>query len=276
MYPSVTEELLKQNFELNSTVDHNWLRKKNHKTLAKFLSILQKLYLLHSHNHDTYTSGNIVNSIMTSEHTSLEKYTSHTLFGMVAKGLRKGYVWEVSWRLNRDCNILTPSSSVFSSTSFSFRWAAQAGALRAQPSAESWFSLPRTATTDSKLTELPVAPGYIIVWCDLLPESVVSASNSTRPQSTLYPDIFDRMHLFLDRRLGRRSICYISGLQEMLKIYLILMWEFFRGWNLQNHEKKKKMENGPRIKKKKKKKPRLHRDGLNNFRSRKVDCSGKN
>ena len=45
---------------------------------------------------------------MTSEHTSLEKCTSHTLFEMVAKGLRKGYVWEMSWRLNRDCNILTP------------------------------------------------------------------------------------------------------------------------------------------------------------------------
>ena len=101
---------------------------------------------------------------MTNEHASLEKYTSHTLFEMVVKGLRKGYVWEVSWRLNIDCNILTPSSSVFSSTPFSFCWSTQPGALRAQPSAESWFSLPRTATSDSKLTELPVTPGYIIVW----------------------------------------------------------------------------------------------------------------
>ena len=38
---------------------------------------------------------------MTNENTSLEKYTSHTLFEMVVKGFRKGYVWEVSWRLNR-------------------------------------------------------------------------------------------------------------------------------------------------------------------------------
>ena len=83
---------------------------------------------------------------------------------LYSKGLRKGYVWEVSWRLNRDSNILTPSSSVFSSISFSFCWAAQPGTLRSQPFADSWFSLPRTATTDSKLTELPVAPGYIIVW----------------------------------------------------------------------------------------------------------------
>ena len=34
---------------------------------------------------------------MMNEHTSLEKYTSHTLFKMVGKGC----VWEVSWRLNR-------------------------------------------------------------------------------------------------------------------------------------------------------------------------------
>ena len=38
---------------------------------------------------------------ITKEHTSLEKYTSYTLFEMLAKGLRKGYVWEVSWRLNK-------------------------------------------------------------------------------------------------------------------------------------------------------------------------------
>ena len=86
--------------------------------------------MLHSHNHDTYTCGNIVNTIMTNEHTSLEKYTNHTLFEMFAKGLRKGYVWEVSWRLNKDCNILNPSSFVFSRTFFSF-WAAQSGVPRA-------------------------------------------------------------------------------------------------------------------------------------------------
>ena len=34
-----------------------------------------------------YTCGNIVNTIMTNKHTSLEKYTSHTLFEMVVKGL---------------------------------------------------------------------------------------------------------------------------------------------------------------------------------------------
>ena len=106
---------------------------------------------------------------MTNEHTSLEKYTSHTLFKMVAKRLRKGFVWEVSWRLKRDCNMLTPSSSVFSSTSFSFYWAAQPGALRAQPSAENWFSQPRTATTDSNSLNSPPLRVISLFGVHLLP-----------------------------------------------------------------------------------------------------------
>ena len=104
-----------------------------------------------------YTCGNIVNTIKTNE-----KYTSLTLFEMVAKGLRKGNVWEVSRRLNKDCNILTPSSSVFSNTSFSFFCAAQPGSW-GPPSAGNWFPLPRTATNWLQLTEFPVALGYIIV-----------------------------------------------------------------------------------------------------------------
>ena len=82
------------------------------------------------------------------------------------KGLRKGCVWEVSWRLNKHCNILTPSSFVFSSTSFSFCWAAQSGVLRANSpllGAGSLYSI-LSLTNWLQLTELPVAPGYIIVW----------------------------------------------------------------------------------------------------------------
>ena len=103
---------------------------------------------------------------MTNEHTSLEKYTPHTLFEMVAKRLRKFYVWEVSWRLNSDSNILTPSSFVFSSNSFSFCWAAQSGVLMAHSpllGTGSLYSI-LSSTNWLQLTELPVAPGYIIVW----------------------------------------------------------------------------------------------------------------
>ena len=60
--------------------------------------------MLHSHNHDTYTCytytcGNIVNTIMTSKHTSLDKYTSHTLFEMVAKELCERGELETEQRL---------------------------------------------------------------------------------------------------------------------------------------------------------------------------------
>ena len=69
-------------------------------------------------------------AIMTSEHTSLENIPL-TLY---SKWLRKGYErvmcdrWVGDWT---NWNILTPSSFVFSSTSFSFCWAAQSGVLRA-------------------------------------------------------------------------------------------------------------------------------------------------
>ena len=72
--------------------------------------------------------------------------------------MRKGYErvmcerWVGDWT---NCNILTPSSSVFSSTSFSFCWAAQPGVLRAHSLHLISYWL--------QLTELLVAPGYIIV-----------------------------------------------------------------------------------------------------------------
>ena len=114
--------------------------------LASRLTNHPNRLMLHSHNHNTHTCDNIVNTIMTNEHTSLEKYTSHTLFEMVAKGLRKGYVWEVGWRLNRDCNILTPCSSVFSSTSFLILLGCSTGGPEGPSRCWVWFSLPRTAT----------------------------------------------------------------------------------------------------------------------------------
>ena len=110
----------------------------------------------------TYKCGNKINNNDEWTRFFRKIYLSHFIRNgceRFTKRLCKGYVWEVSWRLNRDSNILTPSSSVFSNTSFSFCWAAQPKALRAQPSAESWFSLPQTATTDSKLTEPFCGPG---------------------------------------------------------------------------------------------------------------------
>ena len=45
----------------------------------------------------TYTRGNIVNTIMMNETQFFRKI----YLSLYLKGLRKGYVWEVSWRLNK-------------------------------------------------------------------------------------------------------------------------------------------------------------------------------
>ena len=60
---------------------------------------------------------NIVNTIKTSEHSSLEKYTSHTLFEMVTKGLLC-VRWVGDW--TKTATYWPPSSSSHSSASFSF------------------------------------------------------------------------------------------------------------------------------------------------------------
>ena len=100
----------------------------------------------------------------------------------------KRYVWEVSWRLNKDWNILTPSSSGYSNISFPFSWAAQPGAWG--PSlCWVWFSLLELEhwlqTLISNWSNFSVAPGYIIVFVHLLPVASQFALNSTRRQSRL-------------------------------------------------------------------------------------------
>ena len=94
-------------------------------------------------------------------------------------------------------NILTPSSSGYNSTSFSFSWAVQPGALWTQPllglgshssNCNNWLQ-----TLDSnKMTSCRTG----LYNCLRSPASVSVAStpNSTRQQSRLSPDIFDRMH----------------------------------------------------------------------------------
>ena len=153
-------------------------------------------------------------TIMTNENTSLEKYTSHTLFEMVAKGLRKGYVWEVSWRLNKLQHIDPPPVPL----SLAALLSRSAGLLNRGswgPIALCWVLVLSTASYLQldwlQLTNILSHRVLSLFDVHLLPVSVASAPNSTRPQSRLYPDIFDRMHLFLHWRLGRRSICYINA-----------------------------------------------------------------
>ena len=146
----------------------------------------------------SYACRNIINTIMT-KHSSFRKiYLSHFIWNGT-KGLRKGYVWEVSWTLNKDCNILTPSSSGYSSTSFSSCGAAQPSALSAHFSAGSGshcFELqPQTPNSDLQLTRTSCGTG--------LYNCLSSTSFSKRRICTQFnpstvkvsPDNFDRMHL---------------------------------------------------------------------------------
>ena len=116
-----------------------------------------------------------------------------------------------------NCNILTPSSFVFSSTSFSFCWAAQSGILRAHSpllGAGSHYSI-LSPTHWLQLTQLSVALGYIIVWLppascerhictEFNPSTVKAIPWYLRPDA---PVIYTGV--FLIWQPGRGLICYI-------------------------------------------------------------------
>ena len=82
---------------------------------------------------------------MMNKHTSLEKYTSHTLFETVAKRLQNGCVWEVSWRLNRLQHI-DPKFLYLYQHFFLILLAAQPGVLprTATRTPTNWLQLTRT------------------------------------------------------------------------------------------------------------------------------------
>ena len=79
---------------------------------------------------------------MTNEHTSLEKYTSHTLF---SKGLRKGWCWlcvRGELETEQTATYWSQVPLYYSSTSSSFCWAAQSKSWGPKPSVWRWLSLP--------------------------------------------------------------------------------------------------------------------------------------
>ena len=137
---------------------------------------------------------------MTNEHTSLEKYTSHTLF---SKGLRNGWYWLcVRGELETEQTATYwPQVPLYnSSTSSSFCWVAQPGSWGPKPSVWRWLSLRHLvpncdwnsncdcnsnwtlSASNSHWLKSSVAPSYIIVWHPPTCVDVASAPNSTRPQ----------------------------------------------------------------------------------------------
>ena len=81
-----------------------------------------------------------------------------------------------------------------------------------EPIALSWVLVLSTASylqlTDSNYLNFQSHRVISLFDTHVLPVIVTFAPNSTRPRSRLYLDVFDRMHLFLDLRLCRRSLCY--------------------------------------------------------------------
>ena len=93
----------------------------------------------------TYTCGNKINNNNERTHFFRKIYLSHFILERVAKGLC------VRGELETEQTATVPLT--IAALLFSFCWAAQPGALRAQLSAGSWFSLPRTATRNSTATD---------------------------------------------------------------------------------------------------------------------------
>ena len=124
----------------------------------------------------------------------------------------------MSWRLNKDCNILTPSSSGYSSTSFSSCKAAQPGALGTKLSAgsgshcyelqqltpNSELLLTRTSCNTRLYNCLtPTCYSERRICTQFNPSTVKVIPWYLRPDS---PVIYTGA--FLIWRPGRRSICY--------------------------------------------------------------------
>ena len=146
---------------------------------------------------------------MTSEHSSLEKYTSHTLFERVSKGLCVRGELETE----QTATYWPPVPPTLAALLFSFCWAAQPGVLRTQ--ALCWELVLTASNCNSNLNWLTptnsTLRGTGLYNC-LSSTCFLWASHLHRIQSVHgqgYMLISSTgYHLFLDWRLGRRSRCY--------------------------------------------------------------------
>ena len=139
----------------------------------------------------TYTCKSKINNNDKQTHFFRKINLSHFIRNGCERVVREKWVGD--WT---DCNILTPNSSVFSSISFSFCWAAQSGALRAHSpllGVGSLYSI-LSPTNSNCLSQRVIS----LFDTHLLPVSAAFAPNSTPPRSRLYLYVFERMHLFLD------------------------------------------------------------------------------
>ena len=136
---------------------------------------------------------NIFNTIKTSGHSSLEKYTSHFI-RKGSKRLQKVLLcerWVGDWT---GLQHIEPHSSGHSRISFPFSWAAQPGAWG--PSL--CWDMVLIPASSLQLILTSCHRGYIIIWCP-----PTSCKHHIRTQFNPLtvkvipwsPDIFDQMHL---------------------------------------------------------------------------------
>ena len=144
---------------------------------------------------------------MTNEYTSLEKSLSHTLF---AKGLWKGWYWlcvRGELEPEQTATYWPPVPLTIALLPHS------AGLLNQGPESPSALSGADSHCLELQL-ELQLTQAVCGTWlynCLTLTCFLwASQLHWIQPvhRSRWYPDIFDRMHLFLDWRLGRGPICH--------------------------------------------------------------------
>ena len=98
-------------------------------------------------------------------------------------------MWEGGWRLNKDCNILTPTLMAISVVSFSFSWSSNGGP-GAQLSVECWLSLPHLVTNGSTNYWGPRGPllqGGGFPYHIYSPTRLISNSSGLQLVDFLYP-----------------------------------------------------------------------------------------
>ena len=173
----------------------------------KYVLILKTKFVTYS-----YVCRNIVNTIMTNETQFFRKiYLSHLV--------RKGYVWEMSWRLNKAATYWPPALLAIAAL-----LSHPVGLLNQGPwGPSSLLGLVFTCsncyhwlhTLISNKLELPVAPGYITASAHLLQwashlHSIQPVHSQGYPliSSTGYTCYLHRCISYLKTRAGRRTICY--------------------------------------------------------------------
>ena len=123
------------------------------------------------------------------------------------KGLRKGYVWEVSWRLNKYCNILTTSSpGLFNRGPWWPSSRSGAGSHAGILSPKLWLQLTRTSCGTGLYNCLT---STCFLWTSHLhPTQPVYSQGYLLISSTGFTYYLHRCISYLTARPARWSICY--------------------------------------------------------------------